>query len=40
MRPNGQDLVLADKIKVGVAVVNSTTKQITHRFEDLQLIKK
>ncbi len=40
MRPNGPDLVLAEKIKVGVAVVNSTTKEITHHFEELQLNKK
>jgi len=40
MRPNGPDLVLADKIKAGVAVVNSTTKQITHHFEELQVSGK
>lgn len=40
MRPNGQDLVLADKIKIGVAVVNSTTKEITHQFEELQITRK
>ena len=40
MRPNGKDLVLADNIKVGVAVVNSTNAEITHHFEELELTKK
>ena len=37
MRPNGPDLVLADKVKVGVAVINSTTKEIRHEFEELKV---
>jgi hypothetical protein len=40
MRPNGEALVLADKIKVGVALVNSTTKAVTHHFEELQVTQK
>ena len=37
MRPNGQELVLADKVRVGVAVINSTTAEIRHEFEELKV---
>ena len=40
MRPNGPALVLADKLKIGVAVVNATTKEITHDFEQLKVDRR
>ncbi len=39
-RPPGKDLVLQGKVKVGVAVVNATTAEITHEFTQLKLTAK
>ncbi|MCI0378007.1 MAG: DUF1349 domain-containing protein [Gemmataceae bacterium] len=39
-RPPGKEMKLDGKVKVGVAVVNATTKEITHQFEKLQLTAK
>ncbi|MCI0638992.1 MAG: DUF1349 domain-containing protein [Gemmataceae bacterium] len=39
-RPPGKEMKLDGKVKVGVAAVNATTKEITHQFEKLQLTAK
>lgn len=39
-RPPGKELVLQGKVKVGVAVVNSTTAEITHEFTELNVTEK
>jgi regulation of enolase protein 1 (concanavalin A-like superfamily) len=39
VRPMGKDLTLPAKVNVGVAVVNATTKEIVHEFEELRVTK-
>lgn len=36
-RPPGRDIALTGKVKVGIAVINSTTAEITHEFSALTL---
>jgi uncharacterized protein DUF1349 len=38
-KPAGKELTLQTKVKVGVAVINSTTAETTHVFSDLKLTK-
>lgn len=39
-RPPGKDMVLMGKVRIGVAVVNATTKEIVHQFEELKVMNK